>query len=134
MGIHFHKFVTLFFIIAGIIIQCSNRDRSNPFDPGVNISPPIDLFIQPTNNLAHLSWQVNNVTGYQGFRLYRAVDNDTFELFKELSPDMKSFIDSTLSYYHWYQYQILKVECATTSVGTFSVGGDSPVPKVHIRI
>ena len=106
MGIHFHKFVTLFFIIAGIIIQCSNRDRSNPFDPGVNISPPIDLFIQPTNNLAHLNWQVNDVTGYQGFRLYRAVDNDTFELFKELSPDMKSFIDSTLSYYHWYQYQI----------------------------
>jgi len=106
MDFQFPKFVTFIFIIAVIFIQCTSRDRSNPFDPGVNSSPPIDLFIQPTNNSAHLSWQVNDVTDYQGFRLYRAVDNDTFELFRELSPDMKSFIDSTLSYYHWYQYQI----------------------------
>ena len=106
MGEHFPKSLTFLLILFGIVFQCTNRDRSNPFDPGNNTIPPIDLFISPSNNSAQLSWQVNDVTDFQGFRLYRAVDNDSFEFFKELSPDLTSFVDSTLSYYHWYQYQI----------------------------
>jgi hypothetical protein len=106
MGIRFPKILLVFLIITGIFYQCTNRDRSNPFDPGSNNSAAIDLFINPIDNYAQLSWQVNDVTDFQGFRLYRSVDSDSFGLFKELSPDMTSFVDSTLSYYHWYQYRI----------------------------
>ena len=106
MGNLFPKLLLFLLLISGVLVQCSNRDRSNPFDPGITTPPPIDLFIEPHNNQARLSWQVNDVTDYQGFRIYRAVDNDTFEFLIELSPDLTFYIDSTLSYYHWYQYRL----------------------------
>lgn len=93
-------------LICLFIISCSERNRSNPFDSGNTLSPPIELIINPHNNSARLSWIVKNVTDFIGFRLYRAVDNENYVLYKEFGPDITHIADSSLVYYHWYRYRI----------------------------
>ena len=96
-------FLSLIYLFA---TNCSERDRSNPFDPGSTISSPIELIINPHNNTTRLSWIVKNVTDFVGFRLYRALDNENYVLYKEFGLDISHFVDSSLVYYHWYHYRI----------------------------
>lgn len=85
---------------------CTERNRLNPFDPDGKINSPIQLSISPNDRSVKLSWTIQNITDFKGFRLYRARDDDNFYLLAELSPQTRSYSDSLLDYYHWYQYRI----------------------------
>ncbi len=95
--------IGIFFLLGG----CSERERKNPFDPGSRFKVPIQLSLTVEEGQVTLSWSVQEVKDYVGFRLYRGVDDSShMELWQELPASRKTFTDTSISYYHWYYYQV----------------------------
>lgn len=95
------------FITFIYLFGCAERERTNPFDPKGSPYAPVEVDIKPQGHKAILSWRVQNITGYTGFRVYRAIDDTSrFEIMAELPPERTTFTDSALQYSHWYYYYI----------------------------
>jgi hypothetical protein len=99
-------YLIIIILIDPIFFYCTERDRLNPFDSKGNIKSPIQLSISPAGQSAKLDWTIQNITDFKGFRLYRARDDNNFNPIADLSPQTRSYLDSLLDYYHWFQYRI----------------------------
>ncbi len=92
------------------ICRCSDRQKENLFDPGSQTPPSINFTITPLEVTAILKWSVNDIRDFDGFRLYRSLDNDkNFTLYKELTATTTSFTDTALSQNRWYYYRLTLV-------------------------
>ena len=98
--------LTIVILVSQIFFYCTERNRLNPFDPEGKIKSPIQLSISPSGQSAKLSWTIQDITDFKGFRLYRARDDNEFTQLADLSPQTRSYSDSLLDYYHWYQYRM----------------------------
>ena len=99
-------YLTIIILVGQIFFNCTERNRLNPFDPEGKIKSPIQLSISPSGHSARLNWSIQDITDFKGFRLYRARDDNNFILLADLSPQTRSYSDTLLDYYHWYQYRI----------------------------
>ncbi len=94
-------------VLLLIVLSCSGRERDNPLDPLGKFKTPVDLQLFPDGHQVTLNWDVKDLKDYYGFRIYRAVDDtNSFELLKEVDPEIKSYIDSSVAFYRWYFYRV----------------------------
>ena len=102
-----HFLVIFIFLLPFIFFSCSGRERDNPLDPLGKFKTPVELQLLPDGQQVTLKWNVKDLTDYYGFRIYRAIDDTTsFQLLKEVDPQIKSYTDSSVSFYHWYFYRV----------------------------
>lgn len=90
-----------------LLLHCIERPRDNPFDPTNNQSP-VTLNLKPLSDHVTLNWSFSQeVTDYQGFRLYRAVSSpDTFNLLADIPAGQFSYKDTSTARGRWYYYKV----------------------------
>lgn len=100
-------YIVLFALILFFLTFCVERERINPLDPlGKQISP-ISLSVLPKNKSVRLSWTVNRLAEYTGFRIYRARGKDSnYQVIAELPADVYQFLDQDIRYHYWYSYYV----------------------------
>jgi hypothetical protein len=99
--------IVIFILLFILMTSCKERKRDNPFDPGGDLESPISIELHPNSRLVKLTWSVENLTDFVGFRIYKSVnDSNQFELLQELSATQREYTDSTVQYYNWYYYRI----------------------------
>lgn len=116
MYIPCHKFrllsyqaIFLLYLPAILILNldCTERSPDNPFDPGSNIHSPVNLSLEPQDKTVRLHWEIEDINDFVGFRIYKAInDTSKFFLLKELPTESRSYLDTTLQYYHRYFYRV----------------------------
>jgi len=103
------KYFLILFVLAIILIvfSCSGRERDNPLDPLGKFKTPVELQIFPDGHQVTLNWNVKDLKDYYGFRIYRAIgDTTSFQLLKEVNSQTKTYLDTSVMFYHWYYYRI----------------------------
>lgn len=115
-----------FFILSALAVasmfSCAERARKNPFDVGGERESPLQVELSYQGRTVVLSWSVENLSGYTGFRVYRAVDSqEKFQQIAELPPDKLQFSDVTAEFYHWYYYYVTVLSPATESLPSNTV-------------
>ncbi len=116
-------FRILLFTFLVIGWNCTERNRTNPFDPGGNSSSPVALSLTPGQKSVQLRWSVKEIIDYTGFRVYRSLDpSGNFQLLAQLPPNDTEFADSTLQVSRWYYYRV-------TVLGNNVESRPSPVQK-----
>lgn len=104
-----YQAIFLLYLPAILILNlaCTERSPDNPFDPGSHIHSPINLSLEPQDKTARLHWEIENIQDFVGFRIYKAIgDSSKFFLLKELPAESRSYLDTTLQYYHQYFYRV----------------------------
>ncbi len=118
-----------FFLFGALFIlsiSCSERERTNPFDPANTIEAPIQLSIKPFPERIELQWSYPPLEGVVKTHIYRAVDDSTtFELYQVVDSNVRSFVDNNVTNYHWYYYRVtlsngVRETSPSNSVRTFS--------------
>ncbi len=100
-----HRLILL--VGLAVILSCSERERTNPFDPANTIEAPIQLSMKPFPERIELQWSYPPLEGVVETHIYRAVDDSTdYELYQVLDSDVRSFTDTQVSNYHWYYYRV----------------------------
>jgi hypothetical protein len=93
-----------------MLCGCSERGHDNPFDPQGSGNSPVSLSVTSTdNNTIRLNWgwRSEPVTDYSGFRIYRSTSNNqNYTLYREMSKNQFSFVDSAVQQYDWYYYKV----------------------------
>lgn len=102
--------ILLFASVWALLNGCAQRGRDNPLDPQSHVESPVTLSLNSTDNsTVRLNWYWSSipVTDYSGFRIYRlGGDNQKYELYREISKNQFSFIDSSVQRYDWYYYKV----------------------------
>ncbi|MFZ0390974.1 MAG: hypothetical protein WAN36_11005, partial [Calditrichia bacterium] len=101
------KFRLTLFLIPLILLQCTDREHTNPFDPDSNTNLPVSLRLIPEENRIQIEWSLLGITDYTGFRLYRSVNNDSnFVLLREFQKQTDQFTDTEVAAGNWYYYRM----------------------------
>lgn len=102
--------ISLFAVCFAVLLWfsgCEQRIRINPFDPQGNRLTPVELSVIPGQSAVKLSWRVQQIVGFTGFRVYRSADTDrNFQLLAELSSKHREYVDSTVVSSRWYFYRV----------------------------
>jgi len=117
-------------IISGLLIiqifcGCSERERTNIFDPSAGIdSLDLTLIITSADTVTTLKWFPPTSVDYTGFNLYRRAENESqFALVTSLSSNQKEYKDRALTFDVSYEYYL-------TIQGENSESPPSPKVKV----
>ena len=112
-----HRIILILGILPLLFWKCAERERINPFDPGANVPPPLQIQLLPGETDVLLQWNVQGITDYTGFRVYRAVNDTTnFSLLAELPPSQKEYRDENIQQYNWYFYRVTVLGKGTESM------------------
>jgi len=106
-------------IPALLLLGCSRRERSNPFDPGNPLThgSPADFVALAGNADVTLRWQPLLTGGLLGYRLERRVNDDPFQLLAALLPPTSgSYNDYGLQNGVRHEYRLSYVFAAGASV------------------
>jgi hypothetical protein len=101
----FKRIFLLIFILT-FIYFCSERERTNPFDPDYP-GKIMTMFLSliPWENYNQLIWDDPPFMDYSGFNIYRKLETDSsFQLLKRISSEQRFYMDSTISYGLQHQY------------------------------
>lgn len=110
------RIILLISLFGLLFWKCAERKPINPFDPAAKIPPPVELHLLPGENNVSLTWTVQGLVDYTGFRVYRAIDDTTqFSLLAELPSNRKEYLDEAISPYHWYFYRVTVLGKGTES-------------------
>ncbi len=94
-------------VILILNLDCTERSLDNPFDPGSHIHSPVNLNLEPQDKTVRLNWEIKDIKDFVGFRIYKAIgDSSQFFLLTELPAESRSYLDTTLQYYHRYFYRV----------------------------
>jgi hypothetical protein len=94
-------------VLAGLLIlACSDRERSNPLDPGNpdTHGAPTGFQVVANRDTAWLSWNPVQVEGLERYLLYRSIGADPLRLYHRTGPDSTLFTDIDLTYDSTYVY------------------------------
>lgn len=103
---------------------CTERHRTNPFDPKGESPPIIDLDLSPSPDHILLEWNLTRtVEGITGYRIFRGEGSpDNIRFYKEVSASQTSFVDTLVQQGVWYFYDV-------TAKGKSTESPPSPVRK-----
>lgn len=105
---HLFLYLLIFFTFTSLYFWgCTERGRSNPFEPGEN-DEVISLSLLPESDQITLRWQLNRqVEDITGFRIYRSIGNpDSLTGFQELSQSASQFTDFQVQPGQRYYYRV----------------------------
>ena len=103
------KFLLL--CISLLVLNCSDRDRSNPLDPTnpVTGGAPIGLSIQSNRDTITIQWNGMAINDLESYRIYRGIGNNEPILFDELGPRSTEYKDTGVITDSVHQYTIQAV-------------------------
>lgn len=98
--------LTLTFLFS--LNSCSERERSNLFDPnGDSNSPEINFRLTSGDSIITLKWTQPSFSDYSGFNLYRKLEGETnFSLLTFLSKNQDEYNDYIQNYDISYKYYL----------------------------
>ncbi|RMF58126.1 MAG: hypothetical protein D6748_09595 [Calditrichaeota bacterium] len=98
----------LLFLLIFLTWNCTERHRTNPFDPKGEVEQVIDLHLTPQSDSIHLEWELTRpLEGFIGFRLYRSEGSpDEMRPYKVFSANQFSFTDTLIEQGEWYYYRM----------------------------
>ncbi len=98
---------TIILLAVILLSGCAERNRDNPLDPSAESTPPLNITIEPQNGNVEISWNVNELKDFTGFRLYRSVgDSSNFQLLMEFPATIRQFTDRYVNFSKWYYYYL----------------------------
>ena len=118
-------------VLAGLVAWgCSERERSNPLDPGnPNTHGAPTGFVAVTNrDTAHLSWDPVDLNSLESYRLQRSVAGAPYEVLARIAPNLTHFTDAPLNYDIQYVYT---VQAITQFGESLPSPADTTVPGPH---
>ncbi|MFC1583174.1 hypothetical protein ACFL4U_00685 [Candidatus Neomarinimicrobiota bacterium] len=118
-------------VLAGLLIlACSDRERSNPLDPGnpETHGAPTGFQVVANRDTAWLSWNPVEVEGLERYLLYRSIGTDPLRLYHRMGPDSTLFTDINLKYDSTYVYAL---EAKTTMGLSRRTEPDTLIPGLH---
>lgn len=102
---HIIKLVGLLIIVT-ILFYCSDRDRSNIFDPSSGIDTlDMRLYVTSADTVTTINWSAPYKVHFLGFNLYRKTDDeDSFQLIASHLSDQLQYVDRDINFDVTYQY------------------------------
>lgn len=115
----------LLLCIMLLVLNCSDRDRSNPLDPTnpVTGGAPIGLFIKSNRDTITIQWNGMAVDDLESYRIYRGIGNNEPILFDEVGARSTDYKDTSVITDSVHQYTI-------QAVTTFSESEHSKVQTI----
>lgn len=109
-GIHCHErwILGLIFVIqAFLLLNCTERQKNNPFDPD-SAEPPLSLTLTPKPREVILHWNLKfSLRDFRGFRIYRGMDSpESLRRLLDLPAYLRAFSDTALGTGHWHFYEV----------------------------
>lgn len=113
-------------MLLAFLLGCAERERLNPIDPQnpKTGGRPQRLQIYSDLNVIVLQWDRLDLTGIQGYRVYRSSARDSaFRAFSLVPSDSNRFIDRGVNYGHEYRYflTVLAGDFETPSSDTIGI-------------
>ncbi len=103
-------------ILITFLISCAERERKNPFDISGNPESPVSLNLSYLQGNVLLTWQVMDLTDFDGFKIYRATDQDSnFQFLDRIPSSERRYVDRSIQNYHWYFYYVTVTSAAGES-------------------
>ncbi len=98
-------------------VACTERHRTNPFDPKGESPPIIDLQLSPSPDHILLEWNLTRtVEGITGYRIFRGEGSrDNIRFYKEVPASQMSFVDTLVQQGVWYFYNVTAMGKSTES-------------------
>lgn len=120
INIDYRSRFTLLFILGFFIYifwNCTERHRTNPFDPKGESPSVLNVRLLPMENRVRVEWSLTRpVEGIRAYRLYRGEDSPkNMELLAEISPNRMTFTDTSVVQGRWYYYKVSALGKSTES-------------------
>ena len=98
----------IFLFITATLFHCSDRNRSNIFDPSSGIDTlDIKLYVSSADTVITVRWSAPYKVQFIGYNLYRKANNEEdFHLIASPKLNQLEFVDQNVSFDVSYQYYI----------------------------
>ncbi len=95
-------------LILLLATGCSERERTNPLDPGNSTTngAPVGLEVVSILDTALVSWKSFEVDNLTGYRVYRRLEGDTLAVYAHISSQFSRFLDFNLAFNRKYYYAV----------------------------
>lgn len=123
------KFIPVF-LISLLLLDCSDRERSNPLDPRNpdTHGAPTGFQVVANRDTAQLSWDPVLVDSLERYLLHRSTGTDPPSLYHRVGPDSTMFNEYNLKYDSTYIYAL---EAKTTMGLSRRTEPDTLIPGPH---
>mgnify|MGYP001412918211 CR=1 FL=1 len=119
-------------ILISYFLNCSDRDALNPLDPDnpITMGRPTGVNLVPLRKSVQVVWDPIDVSDILYYLVFRAQPGRSDSLINIVSPELSSYIDTSVMYYQPYTYKIqIKTEThlsllsdpATITIGPYNI-------------